>query len=65
MIKDFVFVEPTQQYKNWRRTNPPKKLTDEQKQLMDDEIRSKIIDELDVTGDFDIAEFMLFGLPPI
>ena len=59
MIKDFVFVEPTQQYKNWRRTNPPKKLTDEQKQLMDDEIRSKIIDELDVTGDFDIAEFML------
>ena len=33
MSKDFVFVESTQQFKNWRKLNPPKKLTDEEKQL--------------------------------
>jgi hypothetical protein len=59
MKSKFVYTEPNEQYREWLKTNPIKKLTPLEEKRLDDEIRKKISDELNVTGEFDIAEFML------
>jgi hypothetical protein len=59
MKSKFVYTEPNEQYREWLKTNPIKKLTPSDEKKLDDEIRKKISDELNVTGEFDIAEFML------
>ena len=53
------FIKPPQQYKNWLKTNPIKQYSPEDILKLDEDIRQQIILELDVTGDFNIAEFML------
>ena len=54
---DFVSVE--EQYKNWLITNPIKNYSVEDSKLLDDSLRQKIIEELNVTGEFNVTEFML------
>jgi hypothetical protein len=50
MKSKFVYTEPNEQYREWLKTNPIKKLTPSYEKKLDDEIRKKISDELNVTG---------------
>lgn len=59
MMSKFIYTTPDEQYKDWLKTNPIKKLSIQEEKVLDDEIRKDISDELNVTGGFDIAEFML------
>ena len=59
MTKQLKFVPVDQQYKNWLRTNPIKNYSDDEIKSLDDGIRQKITEELNITGEMDIKEFML------
>jgi hypothetical protein len=59
MRTKFVYSTPDEQYREWLKTNPIKKLTPIEEKQLDNDIRKKISDELNVTGEFDITEFML------
>ena len=59
MSSEMEFIKPPQQYKNWLKTNPIKQYSPEDILKLDEDIRQQIILELDVTGDFNITEFML------
>ena len=47
------------QYDEWIRLNPIKKLTIIQQQQLDNKMREEIISELEITGKMDISEYML------
>jgi hypothetical protein len=51
MTSQVKYVPPTEQYKEWLRTNPIKKLTEIEKNKLKNELSKKIINELNVTGE--------------
>ena len=54
-----AFVPPKEQYQEWLKTNPTKRLSAEDKQRLDDDLRDLIARELNITGELEIDEFML------
>ena len=53
------FISSTEQYKQWIKTNPIKKLSPDEIEELDEKLRQEIIEELGTTGEFDIDEYML------
>lgn len=53
------FIPPTEQFKQWIKTNPIKKLSEQEIEDLDEKLRQEIIEELGTTGEFNIDEYML------
>ena len=60
MKSNIVFVPEEEQYKVWLEGNPTKRYSQSQKETLDTELRTKIIKELNITGEYGIEEFMLY-----
>jgi Domain of unknown function (DUF4338) len=53
------FKNQQEQYDEWLRINPTKLLDPSEMEDLDDDLRTKIIEELNITADFEIQKFML------
>jgi len=60
MKSNTVFVPEEEQYKVWLEGNPTKRYSQSEKETLDTELRTKIIKELNITGEYGIEEFMLY-----